>query len=177
MKRILLAAAVLMLAACDSVQPTYTGPGEQELITRVTLRLEHGSEVYTAAASDPDGDGAGFVIDELVLPADAFLEGTIEVADDINQELISDEVAEEADEHQFFYLPQGGVEGRMVVEFLDMDGNGLPVGLRFSVQVSPGLEATGILRVILSHYDDEPKDGVNRSGETDIDLSFPVRIQ
>ncbi|MFT4603890.1 MAG: hypothetical protein ACI9W4_000607 [Rhodothermales bacterium] len=49
--------------------------------------------------------------------------------------------------------------------------------LRFSLRVLPGPGATGVLRVILSHYDDEPKDGVSRSSETDIDLSFPVRIQ
>lgn len=177
MKRFILAVTVLLLAGCDSVQPTYSGPGEQELITRVTVRLERGSEVYTATASDPDGDGAGFVIEELVLPSDAVLEGTIEVADDINQELISDEVAEEADEHQFFYLPEDGVRDRIVVEATDTDENGLPVGLQFTLRVLPGPEASGVLRVILSHYDSEPKDGVNRSGETDIDLAFPVRIQ
>ncbi len=177
MRRFILAVMALLLAACDSVQPTYSGPGEQELITRVTLRLQRGDELYTATASDADGDGAGFVIEELLLPADAVLEGSIEVADDINQELISDEVAEEADEHQFFYLPGGGVEGRIEVEAVDTDENGLPVGLRFILRVSPGPEATGFLRVILSHYDAEPKDGVSRSGETDIDLSFPVRIQ
>ncbi len=177
MKWFTLPVAVLMLSACDSVEPTYTGPGEEELITRVTLRLESDGQVYTATASDPDGDGAGFEIEELVLPVDAVLEGTIDVADDVNGEVISDEVAEEAEEHQFFYLPEGGVVGRIEVEATDTDANGLPVGLHYTVRVSAGAAGTGVLRVILSHYDDEPKDGVNRSGETDIDLAFPVRIQ
>ena len=41
------------------------------------------------------------------------------------------------------------------------------------VHATPG---SGTLNVVLSHYDDGPKDGVTQSTESDVDITFPVRI-
>ena len=67
--------------------------------------------------------------------------------------------------------------GRVTVTITDQDDNGLPVGLNFTVEVSAGAAASGTLRVVLSHFDDDPKDGMTMSDETDVDVTFPVNIQ
>jgi hypothetical protein len=178
MKRLISTTAiVLLLAACDSVEPDMEGAGEQELITSVTLTLTSSDATVTASARDEDGDGSNFEIDELVLTAGVLYSGGIDVRDDVNDESITEEIEEEADEHQFFFIPEGDMAQRLQVTVTDQDSNGLPLGLEFDLQVTPGTTTSGTLRIVLSHFDEEPKNGVDRSSETDIDLVFPVRIQ
>ena len=167
----------VVFAACDSTEPDDEGPGEEELITRVVLTLTGDGQTVTATANDPDGDGTNFQIDTITLTAGTTYTGSIELADDINGEDITEEVDEEGDEHQFFYTVGGGAAGRVTVTITDQDDDGLPVGLSFTVAVSAGDAASGTLRVILSHYDDDPKDGMTMSDETDVDVTFPVEIQ
>lgn len=169
--------APILVAACDSSEPDDDGPGEEELITRVVLTLIGGGETVTAVANDPDGDGTNFEIDTIELAAGVTYNGSIELFDDPNGENITEEVEDEADAHQLFYTPGGGVAGRLSVTVTDEDPNGLPVGLEFDLSDSGAGAATGTLRVVLSHYDEEPKNGVDRSDETDVDLTFPVTIQ
>ena len=167
----------LFLTACDSTEPD-EGAGEEELITRAVLTLvDSQSNPMMVTATDPDGDGTNFQIDTINLTAGETYSGSIGFFDDINGEAITPEIEEEDDEHQLFYTPGGGAVGRVVVTVNDQDGNGLPVGLDFTVAVSAGAAASGTLNVVLSHYDDEPKNGTDRSDETDIDVTFPVNIQ
>jgi len=166
-----------VFAACDSTEPDPEGPGEEELITRVVVTLTAGGQTVTATADDPDGDGANLQIDSITLAAGTTYTGTVELFDDINGEDITEEVEEEADEHQFFYTVGGGIAGRVSVAVTDQDGNGLPVGLRFTVTVTDGGAASGTLNIVLSHFDEEPKNGTDRSDETDVDVTFPVNIQ
>ena len=166
------------VSACDSDDPDEDGPGEEELITRVTVTLTPagGGSAITVSANDPDGDGTNFQIDDLTLSANTTYTGSIEVSDEINGEDITEEIEEEADEHQFFFFPGGGVANLLTVTATDLDGNGLPVGLAFSLVVGDGASSSGTLRVVLSHYDEGPKDGVTQSDESDFDISFPVDI-
>lgn len=168
---------LVAFAGCDSEEPD-EGPGEEELITRVTLNLSPagGGTDVVAEANDPDGDGTDFQIGTLTLTANTTYTGSITIYDDINDEDITEEVEAEADEHQFFYIPGGGAASRVTVDITDEDSNALPVGLEFTVAVSAGDAATGTLQVILGHYDEAPKDGVTQSDESDIDLQFPVTI-
>lgn len=175
---LVLAALLLPFAtACDSAAPDDHGAGEQEFITRLELRLQGAGRTVTAAATDADGDGVGIEVGELVLDAGTTYTGTVIVLDEINDEDVAAEIAEEADEHQFFFTPGGGATSRMTVAVTDRDVNALPIGLAFTLTVSPGGAATGTLNVVLSHFDEEPKDGTTRSDETDIDVTFPVTIR
>lgn len=171
------AVLTLTFTACDSTEPSDEGPGEEEFITRVVVTLTGGGQTITANATDPDGDGANFQIDTINLTAGVTYTGSVELADDINNEDITEEIEEEDDEHQFFYTAGGGIAGRVTVTVTDQDGNGLPVGLSFTLAVSDGDGASGTLNVVLSHFDDEPKNGTDRSDETDVDVTFPVQIQ
>ena len=169
-----------VIVGCDSDEPDDDhGAGEEELITTVTITLtpQGGGADVTAVANDADGDGANFTIGDINVTANTTYTGSITLRDDINGEDITEEVEEEADEHQFFYTPGGGAVGRVTVNVTDTDGNGLPVGLDFTLEVSDGAAATGTLNVVLGHYDEGPKDGVTMSDESDVDLTFPINIQ
>jgi hypothetical protein len=174
---ILFLTASAFVVACDSTEPEDNGAGEQEFITRLTVTLTAGAQSVVASASDPDGDGTDFTIEPLTVQAGTTYSGVISVFDDINAEDVGAEIAEEDDEHQFFITPGGAAAGRMAVAVTDQDENGLPVGLQFQLVVSDGDPASGTLNVVLSHYDEAPKDGVTRSDETDIDVTFPVTIE
>jgi hypothetical protein len=173
--------ALLSLSAlyvgCDSEEPE-DGVGEEELITRVTVTLAPNvsGAAIEAVADDPDGDGTNLTIETITLQTNTTYTGMIELEDTVNGADITAEVEEEAEEHQFWYTPEGGVADRLAMTITDRDANDLPVGLQFTVTVSAGAGASGTLNVVLSHYDESPKTGTNRSDESDIDIDFPVTI-
>lgn len=173
-------AALLLLAftACDSTEPD-DDAGEGELITRVVLTLQGDNQTLVVTADDPDGDGVGIQTQTLMLTPGATYTGRVEVFNDLasdpDERVITTEIEGEAEEHQFFYTVDG-LTG-VTVDVTDQDANGLPVGLAFGVTVASDASGTGTLNVVLSHYDDAPKNGVDRSDETDIDVTFPLAIQ
>lgn len=178
---LILVLIAVVFAACDSTHPSDEGPGEEELITRVVVTLTGDGQTVTATANDPDGDGVNLQIDAITLAAGTTYTGTIDLLNDLAsdpaEQDVSAEVEEEAEQHQFFFTVGGGIAGRVTVTITDQDDNGLPVGLHFTVNVSGGGAASGTLRVILSHFDAQPKDGTTMSDETDVDVTFPVNIQ
>ncbi len=170
-------ALLVVLPGCDSGEPD-DDAGESELITRVTLTLTPmaGGDPVVAVAEDPDGDGANLTIDPIdLVPGTTYL-GEIELFDGVNDEDITAEVEAESDEHQFWYTAEGGIAGRVTVAITDTDANDLPIGLTFTVTVTAGAATTGTLNVVLSHYDESPKTGTDRSDESDIDIDFPVTL-
>ena len=106
--------------------------------------------------------------------------GEVQVLNELESpaEDITLEVAEEDDEHQFFYTPTNSIVN---VTYTDMDANGDPVGLTFTVSASgPG---TGDLTITLIH---EPMksaanvssgDITNAGGETDVEATFTITVQ
>lgn len=178
---LLLSAALLAafsVSACDSTEPDDHGAGDEELITRIQLTLTSSQAPQTVVeASDPDGDGANLAIGTLVLKAGVTYSGMIDVFDDVNDENVGAEISEEADEHQFFFTAGGTDGARLTIATTDSDSNGLPVGRAFTIATTAGGAGQATLQVVLSHFDDVPKDGVSQSDETDIDVLFPVTIQ
>ncbi|MFC1732171.1 type 1 periplasmic binding fold superfamily protein [candidate division KSB1 bacterium] len=176
-------AALFIVAGCSDdevTNPITENP--QELITKVTITLidDISAAESTAVWSDFDGPGGNDpVIGTLELLAGSTYSGSIELLDETKSpvEDISEEVEEEADEHQFFYTVEGDATSRMTVEITDLDSNNFPVGLEFTVSISSGGAAAGVLNVVLFHYDDVEKDGTSQSTESDIDIDIPVTIQ
>ncbi|MDX1420240.1 MAG: hypothetical protein R3181_09760 [Rubricoccaceae bacterium] len=172
-------AVALAFAGCDTNEPDPIGPGEEELVTEVTLTLVNtadASDTVTITASDPDGDGAGitFSPSRAALQAGATYDGSIELRDTINDEDITEEVEEEAEEHLFRYTlaPSGSVT------VTDEDANGFDVGLQFQVAVDAAAAGDGTLNVVLYHFDEEPKTGNDAtSDEIDVDIDFPVMFE
>lgn len=176
-------ALAVAIAACDD--PTAPIANEEELITDVTITLTPvgGGASIVSTIADPDADGPNppnAQTAPIELQIGTTYNGTIEFfdrSDPADPEDITEEVAEEADEHRVFYTISG-LSGVTVPDAsLDTDGNGAPLGLTFQIVVDSGAAqpVSGSLQVVLSHYDDAPKgDGSTPSDETDVDVTFAV---
>ena len=91
---------------------------------------------------------------------------------------ITEEVKEEAEEHQFFF--QTSINGLSVV-YNDKDADDNPIGLSSTVTTSEA--GSGNLTIILRHEPSKNASGVsagditNAGGETDIEVTFDVNVQ
>ncbi len=164
-----------------------TEPGEEELITTILISLspDDGGTAVTARFRDLDGEGGNDpVVDKLIVMKGTNYNGTVGVLNETESpvEDITEEVMEEAEAHQFFYATLGGFSAATVdyadkeSDYVTNSGADHPVGIKFTLSI-PESAQDGQLRVTLSHYDDESKDGVNPSGETDIDVTFDVEVR
>ena len=119
------------------------------------------------------------------LRAGATYDGAITLRDGINDEDITEEIEEEAEEHLFRYAFQPSSAG--FIELTDRESDytsddendgDLRVGLAFSATVADGASGDGELNAILYHFDDEPKEtSLDTSDEIDIDIEFPVAFE
>lgn len=167
-----------------------------ELITKVILHFvpDNGEVPIIATATDPDGEGvADIIVDqEIKLASATTYRLTIELinglADETQPEYdITEEVREEADEHMLFFGWTGNLfvspagagnaddpDGN--VNYLDKDVNGLPLGLE--TEWTTSALSTGELRIVLKHQPDlKSAESDAETGETDLDVTFPIGIE
>ena len=175
--------AVMLFTACEKDDPEV--PNEEELITTLiyTLTPEGGGSPIEFRFEDLDGDGGNApVITNATLSANTTYSGVIILANDLENpsEIISEEVAAEAEDHQFFFaLNSFGFNGNIV--YADADANGNPIGLLTTFTV--GDPSTAFLNITLRHEPDKSGTDVatgditNAGGETDIQVSFDVTVQ
>ncbi len=136
-------------------------------------------DTVRATWADPDGVGSQppSRIDTLRLAAGASYAGSLALFNDLKGIEVTPYIRDEGNQHQFFYTPDTAAAGRLTIVTTDKDTKGLPIGLTFTASVGAGEALDGRLNVVLSHFDDAPKDGVKRSPESDIDVDFPVTIR
>lgn len=177
-------AAALAFASCnnddDVENPDNTN--ESEVITTVTMTLtpDGGGTPIVASYVDPDGDGGNPpTIESLALKSSTTYEVSVELLNEsvTPPENITEEIKEEAADHQFYYEPAPA--SLLQVSNLDLDENNLPVGL--TATVVSGAAGSGNLLVTLKHK--PAGEGVAKAandpkskGETDIEINFPVSI-
>ena len=169
----------LAMLGCSDDDTTPEIINEDELITTVILTLtpDSGDQVVLTTI-DLDGDGpdepvttvvGSFLENTQYQGAVQFLNETEDPAEDITQEVI-----EEADEHQVFYTTTDGLNIQTTYE--DQDSQGNPLGVQ--ITLSTGAASEGSLTVTLRHEPVKPNDGLESAGgETDISTSFDVSIQ
>lgn len=153
---------------------------EEELITTVQLKFtETGtSNTTTATFRDIDGDGgnAPTSFDNIVLAPGKTYDVSIELKDESKTPAldITDEVEEEGDEHQFYFVPSAV---NITVSNLNTDALGLPLGT--TSKWTTGAASTGVVKVVLKHKPGGIKAAGDliTKGETDIELDFNARIQ
>ncbi|MFN0203305.1 MAG: hypothetical protein ACKVTZ_17390 [Bacteroidia bacterium] len=177
------AIAALSITSCskkEDVKPKDQGIGDEEAITRYTLTLTSGTVTGTASFNDPDDSGPIVpTITGLTLKAGLTYSGTISVYDDSKTPVVfvNQEIEEESDAHRFHYIfsPSEGSGVNIVTTISDVDSNGNPLGLTYSLAVGTAT-GTGKLRVILRHFDETTKTDNPVDGEADIDQDFDVTV-
>jgi len=177
---VFLFAFVLSTTACKKDDPVI--PNEEELITTFTYTLStSGATPVVLSFTDLDGDGGNApTINGGTLQANTTYTGTIDLLNEAESpaESITAEIAEEKEDHQFFFATDGL---DLSFAYEDLDANGQPVGL--TTTLVTGNAGTGNLRITLRHQPDKSANGVtngaidNAGGETDIEVTFPVTIQ
>lgn len=171
----------ILLFSCSNDDDAPAPVNEEEIITTITATLTPtgGGSAVTLQSRDLDGDGPNDPIitvsgnlsaQTTYSGAIIFLNETVNPAEDITVE-----VNEEADEHQVFFVTNGGLEATFSYE--NFDDNGNPLGTLFSVET--GAASTGNLNIVLRHEPAKPNDGTlgNAGGETDISVNFPIIIE
>jgi hypothetical protein len=185
----LLAVLVFGFASCKSEDPTKENDGE--VITDVTLKFQEldaanalvGS-VLSFKASDPQGIEVGKTptIQSISLAKGKKYQMTIEVANAIKGEDITQEILTEAAAHQFFFLGQVFESNIFSIQYADAGGVALGLKNTVTVSISPGTNNSN-MRVVLRHDLNKNFPGVTSptfanfaqaGGETDLDITFPV---
>lgn len=153
---------------------------DQEIISSVRLVITDsitGAPIDTVVFLDPDGDGSGAptIFDTLRLQAsttylvDVVLLNTL--ANPVDT--ISNEVLEEANDHQFFFTITGAT---ITHTYLDLDTNTPPLPIGLQNKFRTGAASTGTTQVILKHQPGT-KNGNITTGDTDVDVTFQTIIQ
>lgn len=156
-------------------------PNESELITTLMLIITDPSmDKDTVYFRDLDGEGGNApTIETINLINGTSYSCEVVLLDETKNpaDTISEEVAEEADVHQFFYSVSNGLPLSASYASGDVDVNGVPLGL--FPQLETAGTGSGSLTIILKHQgDDKPDSGQGDAalGDTDIEVTFPVSI-
>lgn len=162
------------------------GPvNEEEVITTATVTLTPlgGGTSIVMTSRDLDGDGpnapvvtvSGSLNDNTIYNGSiTLLNETVSPAEDITEE-----VEEEAADHQFFFSATNGIGTAAYAAPFDANGN--PVGINFTFTTTNA--ASGALTVVLRHEPNKSVAGVsggditNAGGETDVQVTFPVVVE
>ncbi len=187
MKHILSYISALVIIAvvfnsCKKDDPVI--PNEEEVITTLiyTLTPVGGGEVKTLKFVDLDGDGGNapvYTVDHL--SANTTYTGKLLLLNEQESpaDTISNEIMEEDQDHQFFFITASGLN--LSVDYDDIDEDGNPVGLSSTLVTSAA--STGKFTITLRHQPDKFGAGVpngeitNAGGETDIEVEFNVVIE
>jgi len=175
---------VLFNCSNDDDNTTETPPPpivEEEVITtlRIVLTPTTGPDV-TLQTQDLDVDGpnppvitvsGNLAANTTYTGVIAVLNETEDPAEDITEEIEVDE----ADEHQFFFIPGGGLD--VTTEYTNFDANNNPVGTKFNLTTTT--TGSGTLTITLRHEPTKPNDGTleGAGGETDIEAAFPIVVE
>lgn len=170
----------LVLSACSNDDNNPQPVNEEEVITTLTVTLtpDGGGTAVTLQSRDLDGDGPDAPVINVSgsLAGNTTYSGSIVLLNETVSppEDITEEVAEEDEEHQFFFAFTGPISG---VTYADEDGNGNPLGIAFSLTTLTAGPAT--LTITLRHEPKKPNDGslADAGGETDLTQRFDLIVQ
>ena len=165
--------------SCDDDDDTPDPVNEEEVITtmNVTLVAHDGSGTVFMSSVDDDGEGPNLPVVTVSGPISSMTSysGMVEFLNESEDpaEDITEEVIEEADEHQVFFSTNG-----VFLDFVygDFDSNGNPLGTQFVL--APEGTGSGTITITLVHEPAKPNDGLSTAGgETDIEVTFDVVVE
>lgn len=184
-----LALVAFTFSSCDSEDPVPENDGE--LITDVTLIFQEidasGNAVgdsFDFTASDAEGIeiGSSPEIETVMLEKGKTYEMSIDVFNSVEGEDITEEIREESDEHQFYFLGSAFTSSVLTYEY--DDEGGIALGLRGIVTVAETPDVNNAnMQILLRHALDKNFPGATNpnfeeyaqaGGESDLDITFPV---
>lgn len=173
----LLFASTLFVSCEDEVNDPPI-PNEEEVITTLTYTLTGAGSVHTFTFQDLDGDGGNapsITVDTIT--SGVTYSGSLTLLNEIENEDVTIEIFDEAEEHQFFFQSS---DPALSVSYDDDDENQQPIGLLSVLSASdPGDYS---LTITLRHEPDKSAAGVsdgditNAGGETDIEVTFQIHV-
>jgi hypothetical protein len=203
MKKLLRQSFLLAIMALGLLSSCKNDDPEPENIPEITTKLKlkftpTGGSTVEVTATDPDGEG----VQDLKIDGPINLvKGTaytlsLELYNELYKSTeegynISDEIAEEADEHQFFFewtdgvfsnpTGNGNIDNKSdpVNYGSSIDSKGLPLGLTTSWTTS-ATATTGAksFRILLKHQPEiKSTTSTSADGESDLDISFTIAVQ
>jgi hypothetical protein len=193
----LIMVAILLFAgvSCEPKDPEEEK--EEELITDVTLKFTEvnaqGAAIGTpfeVKAIDPEGLGLGKnpTLGTISLGSGKRYSLEITLFNRIENEDVTKEIKEDADDHQFFFLGTAFVGPNKILTYIydDEDNKGNPLGLKGFVQVAATPAVNNAkFKLVLRHDLNKSFSGANNphfenyisaGGETDIEIEFTVTI-
>lgn len=195
LSKALLVFAIPTIFACEGKEEDKSQVvNENELITvlNITLINPVTNDTTSAVFSDPDGPGGiPPTITPIILKftgeSDQYI-ANIEVLDSSNPnnvKQINPEIQEEANMHQFFYIPNTEADELVNISYdpLEIDGNGNPLGISSIWNLSGLSVQSETVTIVLRHAPNKGGVGVaegditNAGGETDIEVTFQLEIQ
>lgn len=186
-KLLVLGLILFSLGSCkkDDVAPS-DPEHEEELITTVRLAFVNkanasDSTVYNWQDEDHIEDAVQDTISVLNGVDYKMYVWVLNEENPSDVENITEEVEEEAKEHQFFFSGTAVSMGHLDISYNDQDGDGNPIGILNDVSVSGAMQDMQ-LKVTLRHEpnkegtDVSDGDITNAGGETDVEVTFIVDI-
>lgn len=180
----IVAIAGLTFNSCSSDDDAPVPVNEEEVITTVIASFtpQGGGTTVTLTSQDLDGDGPDAPIQTVSGPfiSGAVYNGSVQFLNELETpaEDITEEIEEEANEHQVFFSVTGGVG---TFAYTDSDADGNPLGLAFTFTTDDTAAVlNGVVTITLRHEPNKSAAGVsdgditNAGGETDVEVSFDV---
>ena len=186
---------ISIIFSCETPEPVKEAT--PETITRLRLIFTpDAGESIVVEAIDPDAEGVQEITatDSIRLFASRHYELQVQLFNELVEPAapefdVTVEIEEEGVEHLLLYAwtdgafdspsGDGNIDARAdEVIYLDADDNGLPLGLLTGwTTKSGGASLKGNFRIVLKHQPDlkSENSGMN-TGETDLDFTFPLRI-
>jgi hypothetical protein len=173
---ILLLLAMIFFQGCDSDDPTPVN--EEELITTVEIILapEGGGDPVSLKFFDADGE-QGSIAPLVTVSGPLKASTTYSAAIVLKNEAvnpvadITDEVAEEADQHLFCFDASGGIS----IQYDDEDVNGLRLGILTTWTTGVATEAD--VTISLRHQPGTKTGECPGAGETDVEVAFSITVE
>ena len=160
--------------SCNDDDDTPEPVNEEEVITTMNVYVDG---ALAMSSTDSDGDGPlEPVVTDGVLAANTTYSVRLEFLNELEDpaEDITEEVEEEALEHQVFYSAGGDLN--VGVEYANFDSDGNPLGTLFTLTTNEA--GSGTITITLVHEPMKPNDGLaTAGGSTDIEVTFNVSVE
>ena len=176
----LLWASVIVAGLFTSCKKDDHDHDEEELITTLRVQLTNTATNATQTFTFRDTDGPGGnapTVDSILIDGNAVFNCSIQVLNEsvTPAEDKTPEIIREANDHQFYFVTTGIP---LTISNLNNDSRNLPFGITSSWTTARGINSPGTVRIALKHKPGQKAAGDPiTKGETDIDVTFGVRVR